>query len=87
MKLSILESFKGIKIFSTLFDALLHCCFYTSLNSGEPCSLSCIGQVIQVFTCLDQVNKFSHPFKAGYLIVILIFKDEYVNLFLTLRLK
>ena len=44
MKLSILESFKGIKIFSTLFYALLHCCFYTNLNRGEPCSLSSIAK-------------------------------------------
>ncbi len=44
MQLSILEPFKGIEILSTLFNVFLHCCFYTSLNSGESCSLSRLGQ-------------------------------------------
>ena len=87
MKLSIQEPFKGIEILSTLFYALLHCCFDTSLNSGKTCRFSCLGQTTKVFTCWDQVNRFPHPFKASYRIVILNFKDEYVNLFLTLRLK
>ncbi|AJZ74468.1 hypothetical protein V470_10820 [Streptococcus sp. VT 162] len=30
------EPFKGIEILSALFDAFLHRCFDTSLNSGEP---------------------------------------------------
>ena len=44
MKHSIQEPFKGIKIFSTLFDVFLHCCLDTSLNSDETCSLSCLSQ-------------------------------------------
>ena len=76
MKLSILEPFKGIEILSTLFDSFLQCYFYTSLNSSEPCSLSCLGQATEVFTGWNQVNKFPHLLKWGGRVVILFLKTN-----------